>query len=69
MRHAPGWLRERIRPALAAGIPGARALASTLVESAQRHSERAAFEQRRQVLHADTWIADSLAFAGASLER
>lgn len=69
MRHAPGWLREQARLALAAGLPGAKAVSVAVIESAQRHSERAAFQQRRQVLQTDTWVEDSLSFAGASVGR
>jgi preprotein translocase subunit SecA len=69
MRHAPEWLRERLRGPVAAGVPCAKALAGKLIERAQRHSERAAFQQRRQVLQTDTWIEQSLAFAGANPQR
>jgi preprotein translocase subunit SecA len=65
LRHSPNWLRRRVQSALSAGAPGAEALAAALLRSAQRRSEKAAFEQRRRVLQADTWVEDSLAFAGA----
>lgn len=69
MRHASDWLRERARTALALSLPGARPVAVALIDSAQRNSERTAFRQRRQVLQTDTWVEESLAFAGVSLER
>ncbi|MGB8169548.1 MAG: hypothetical protein WCF18_18755 [Chthoniobacteraceae bacterium] len=69
MRHAPGWLRERARTAVAMGLPAAKALAGAMIDQAQRHAEEAAFRQRRQVLQTDTWVEESLAFAGASLDR
>jgi preprotein translocase subunit SecA len=65
LRHSPNWLRRGVQSALSAGAPGAEALAAALLRSAQRRSEKAAFEQRRRVLQADTWVEDSLAFAGA----
>ena len=66
-RHAADWLRSRIQTALASGVPGAEPLARALTARAQRHSEQTAFKQRRRVLATDTWVADSLAFAGEEL--
>ncbi len=67
IRHAAAWLRERVRGALAARVPGAETLAKSLVESAQRRAERTAFRQRRAVLEMDTWVDQSLGFAGAGM--
>ncbi len=67
-RHAPAWLRERVRSALAAHLPGAGRLAKKLIDSAQARAERKAHQQRRAVLEMDTWVEQSLGFAGPSAE-
>lgn len=67
LRHAPNWLRLRIRTALAAKLPWAHPLAARLIDRAQQSSEAAAFKQRGQVLEMDRWVEDSLAFTGAEL--
>ncbi len=67
VRHTAGWLRERIKSALAAGAPAAQLLAHKLIDRAQRNSERQAFHQRRRVLEADVWVEESLSFAGTEL--
>ncbi len=57
VRHAPSWLRKRARGPLA----------KVLINAAQHRAERTAFHQRRAVLETDTWIEDSLSFAGANV--
>ena len=67
VRHAPTWWRQRVQAALKIGVPGAQTSAAALINAAQRRSEKASFRQRRNVLQTDTWIEDSLAFAGEDL--
>jgi preprotein translocase subunit SecA len=64
-RHAPRWWRNRIRAALTKRRSAAEWLAKSLIHRAQRHSERSAYRQRRQVLEMDRWVDDSLAFSPA----
>jgi hypothetical protein len=44
---------------------GAQSLANAAFRFAQLVAQRQAFRQRRQVLHVDTWMEESLSFAGA----
>jgi preprotein translocase subunit SecA len=67
-RHAANWLRERVRGALAAQVPGAARVAKKLIDFAQQRAERSAYGQRRAVLEMDSWVEQSLGFAGPSAE-
>jgi len=62
----PRFARERVAEMLRCQLPGARALAESLVRHAQRTLERKAFAQRRAVMEHDDWLAESLSFAGES---
>jgi preprotein translocase subunit SecA len=67
-RHTADWLRERVRGALAAQLPAAGRVAKKLIDFAQQRAERAAYRQRRAVLEMDSWVEQSLGFAGPSAE-
>ncbi len=67
-RHAADWLRRRVRTALAAQMAGAARVAKKLIDFAQRRAERTAYRQRRAVLEMDSWVEQSLGFAGPSAE-
>lgn len=64
VRHISPWLLARARDGVLAGLPGAIPAAQALLERAQRTAERGSCRQRRQVLETDTWIDESLAWAG-----
>jgi preprotein translocase subunit SecA len=57
-------LREKMRSAVARGLPGAARLAGSAVAYAQGAAQRAAFRQRSQVLEADARLAETLSFGG-----
>jgi preprotein translocase subunit SecA len=65
-RFVPGALRRRLEFAARQSQSGTRRLAGAAFSYAQFIAQRQAFHQRRQVLKYDTWLAESLSFAGSS---
>jgi preprotein translocase subunit SecA len=61
-RHLPAAVGRRVRTVLGTGLPGAGRLAAAAVSFAQKSSERLAYQQRRNVLRADTRLDESIAF-------
>jgi preprotein translocase subunit SecA len=63
-RFTPGVARWQVEWSVRRGLPLATRLAGASFTYAQRHAQRLAFRQRRAVLKYDTWLAESLSFAG-----
>ncbi len=64
VRHAPSFVRQTAARALAAGVPGAAALASGALALAQRKAEAQSRQARARVLRMDTWLDDAAGFSG-----
>jgi preprotein translocase subunit SecA len=65
-RFVPGALRRRLQEAARLGERASARLARMAFAYAQFVAQRQAFHQRRGVLKTDTWLAESLSFAGSS---
>jgi preprotein translocase subunit SecA len=65
-RFAPGFLRRSMQQAVQASPKSARRLSSGAFRYSQFTAQRQAFKQRREVLKFDTWLAESLSFAGSA---
>jgi preprotein translocase subunit SecA len=63
-RFVPAPLGNRLAAALGKKTPGAGRLAQAALSRAQRAAQRLAFRQRKNVLQMDTWLEESLSFAG-----
>jgi preprotein translocase subunit SecA len=64
-RHLSRVLGRALASSLAGGLPGSQGLARAAFDMAQRNAQRLAFKQRQAVLRGDTWLEESLAFAGS----
>jgi preprotein translocase subunit SecA len=65
-RFVPGPLRRRLEAAARGSHVGTETLAGVTFKYAQFIAQRQAFRQRQQVLKFDTWLAESLSFAGSA---
>jgi preprotein translocase subunit SecA len=65
-RFVPEPLRRRLQTAARRQWTGTQRLATATFKYAQFIAQRQAFRQRRQVLKFDTWLAESLSFAGSA---
>lgn len=65
-RFVPGYVRRRLEQVARGDRAGTAAMAAAVFRYAQMIAQRQAFHQRRQVLKFDTWLAESLSFAGSS---
>ncbi len=63
-RFLPAFARRRLEAAARARPNGAHRMAGAAFRYAQWSAARLAFSQRRSVLKVDTWLAESLSFAG-----
>ena len=68
-RYVPKQICQASTCALSHKIPGARQAAKTIVLKAQRNAQKLAYKQRVNVLLADTWIEDSLAFGDSDIRN
>ncbi len=66
-KHLPPKPRRFLHWQHQASIPASARLASKAMNLAQHRAQKLASRQRRKVLHTDTWLEDSLAFAGLDL--
>ncbi len=66
-RHLPKLLLTALIRGLGARLPGHRPAAEAALALAQRKAEKLAFQQRQAVLRADTWLDESLSFAGQNV--
>jgi preprotein translocase subunit SecA len=65
-RFVPGIFRRNLQQAVQANPNAARGLASGAFKYGQFIAQRQSFRQRRDVLKFDTWMAESLSFAGSA---
>lgn len=65
-RHLPGTLYRALKRAAQSRMPGWKKLAAAAFNLAQRRAQTTAFRQRQSVLRSDTWLEESLAFAGTA---
>ncbi len=65
-RYLPHPVQRVVKASLASRAPGAQGLARVAFELAQRNAQAQAFKQRQAVLRGDTWLEESLAFAGSA---
>ena len=63
-RFLPVTLQGVLRRSLEARFVGSTQIAEKAFSLAQRRAQQMAFKQRRAVLKADTWLEESLSFAG-----
>jgi preprotein translocase subunit SecA len=63
-RFVPGFARRRLEALVRARPNGAHRITGAAFRYAQWSAARLAFSQRRSVLKMDTWLAESLSFAG-----
>ena len=63
-RYLPRPVHKTVAAAWNRGAPGAYALARVAFTLAQHKAQRLAFKQRKAVLRMDTWLEESLSFAG-----
>jgi preprotein translocase subunit SecA len=63
-RYLPPAVPNAVSAAWKRGLPGASALARAAFNRAQRQAQRLAYKQRKAVLRMDTWLEESLSFAG-----
>jgi preprotein translocase subunit SecA len=63
-RHLPGFARRLTQNMVEKNVPGAPALASTLVGRAHAGAERQARQARARVLRMDTWLDEAVGFTG-----
>ncbi|MCL4179341.1 MAG: hypothetical protein KJ072_16560 [Verrucomicrobia bacterium] len=63
-RHLPASIRPWLRVWARRGGPGAETAAAWAFNRAQARAQALAFRQRQAVLRGDTWLDESLAFAG-----
>ena len=63
-RFVPGLARRQVESVVRHGRARAEELAGAAFAIAQFRAQRMAFRQRRSVLKYDTWLAESLSFAG-----
>jgi preprotein translocase subunit SecA len=63
-RFVPAPLGNRLAAALGKKTPGAGRLAQAALSRAQGAAQRLAYRQRKNVLQMDTWLEESLSFAG-----
>jgi preprotein translocase subunit SecA len=64
-RFVPDLMRKRVEWVVRHGKGPAEKLAGTTFSVAQFRAQRMAFRQRRSVLKYDTWLSESLSFAGS----
>ena len=64
VRHLPRPLRLGLEGLVRRDAPGAARIAAQAFHLAQTRAQALAFRQRQAVLRADTWLDESLAFAG-----
>ena len=63
-RHLPGSVRRVVERAVASRLAGWERLAQGAFALAQKRAQTQAFKQRQAVLQADSWLDESLSFAG-----
>jgi preprotein translocase subunit SecA len=63
-RYLPRSVQKAVLSSWKRGAPGAYAMARGAFTLAQHKAHRLAFKQRKTVLRMDTWLEDSLSFAG-----
>lgn len=66
-RHLPRLAYRILDRSVQARMPGRQQVARAAFALAQRRAQNLAFKQRRAVLRADTWLEESLSFAGTDL--
>ena len=64
LRNLPVAGQRALRALMGSKFPGSLALLRAAVAQAQRKSQRRAFQQRRSVMAADSWMEDALSFCG-----
>jgi len=64
-RFVPELVRRRLETGARRNLFATQRMAATALQYAQSSAQRLAFRQRRNVLKYDTWLADSLSFAGS----
>ena len=62
-------VRQALSYSLSQNIPGAQQAAQKTVMKAQRYAQRHAYKQRVNVLSADIWFEDSLAFGDTEIRN
>jgi preprotein translocase subunit SecA len=65
-RYLPGPLHGWLVRLMKAGVPPRELMAKKAFNLAQRQAQKQAAKQRRAVLRADSWLEESLSFAGAA---
>ena len=65
LRHLASAEQRALAALLRAKVPGAHAILRAAVSHAQRRAQSRAFQQRRSVMAADSWMEDALSFCGA----
>jgi preprotein translocase subunit SecA len=65
-RFVPDVLRKRVQEGVRRSAPGTQLLAGAGFKYAQFAAQRQALRQRRAVLKFDTWLSESLSFAGSA---
>lgn len=68
-RRLAAVVRERLQSGLQNGLPGVALVSKRWIDRLQAQAESQAARQRRELMNTDTWIDDSLAFAGADVSR
>ena len=63
-RHLPKSVHAILNRSLQNHLPGGAQIARAAFQLAQRQAQKLAFKQRRSVLRSDTWLEESLSFAG-----
>jgi preprotein translocase subunit SecA len=67
VKHLKPGLRRTARSAFQGGLPAGELLARQAFSLAQRNAQKLAFRRRREVLRVDTWLDESLSFAGTGV--
>jgi len=66
-RHLPKPAHRLLERSLKSRLPGNERVACAAFALAQRQAQNLALKQRRAVLRADTWLEESLSFAGGDV--
>jgi preprotein translocase subunit SecA len=66
-RYLPGSLRQALARAVCSRLKGRERVARAGFALAQQRAQNQAFKQRQAVLQADTWLDESLSFAGGEV--
>jgi preprotein translocase subunit SecA len=66
LRHLPPPEQRALAAVHRARIPGAITILRAAVSQSQRIAQARAFQQRRAVMAADTWMEDALSFCGSA---